>query len=175
MKKLFFIPIFTLLFLYVTAYATPVPDTGQTGDYSSTFGEDSDYGPNVHSYTDLGDGIVLDNMTGLLWQQSTAPETYTWQQALDYVDSLNTENYLGHNDWRLPTIKELSTLVDNSIPYPGPTIDITFFPKRQFLITGPLLPTGMDPTLGMWISTAAKWRHTVEETATLSVLCVEIR
>ena len=34
----------------------------------------------------------------------------------------------GKDDWRLPTIKELSTLVDSSIPYPGPTINTSYFP-----------------------------------------------
>ncbi len=125
MKKLFLIPIFTLLFLYVTAYATPVPDTGQTGDYTATFGEDSDYGPNVHSYTDLGNGIVRDNVTGLEWQQSTASESYSREGAIAYCNGLTLGE---HNDWRLPTVKELSALVNANIPFPGPTIDITFFP-----------------------------------------------
>ena len=80
---------------------------------------------NPHSYTDLGNGIVRDNVTGLEWQQATAPGTYTWQQAIDYCNNLSLG---GKDDWRLPTIKELSTLVDSSIPYPGPTINTSYFP-----------------------------------------------
>jgi hypothetical protein len=112
------------------AFATPVPDTGQTQSYTDTFGEDSDYTCNPHSYTDLGNGIVRDNVTELEWQQTTAPGTYTWEQALDYVAGMNSgSGTYGFTDWRLPTIKELSTLVDSSIPYPaGPTINTTFFP-----------------------------------------------
>jgi hypothetical protein len=34
------------------------------------------------------------------------------QHALDYVAKLNSESYLGHNDWRLPNMKELRSLVD---------------------------------------------------------------
>ena len=41
-----------------------------------------------------------------------SPGTYTWQEAQDYIDELNNNNTLGHGDWRLPTIEELSTLVD---------------------------------------------------------------
>jgi len=101
------------------AFATPVPDTGQTQSYTDTFGEDSDYTCNPHSYTDLGNGIVRDNVTELEWQQTTAPGTYTWEQALDYVAGMNSgSGTYGFTDWRLPTIKELSTLVDSSIPYP---------------------------------------------------------
>jgi len=35
----------------------------------------------------------------------------TWQQALDYIMTLNRQNYLGHHDWRLPNVKELESLV----------------------------------------------------------------
>jgi hypothetical protein len=108
--------------------AWPVPDTGQTQSYTNTFGEDSDYTINPHSYTNLGNGIVRDNVTGLEWQQATAPGTYTWQQAIDYCNNLSLG---GKDDWRLPTIKELSTLVDSSIPYPGPTINTTYFPNTH--------------------------------------------
>ena len=141
--------------LYHFSNPRPVPDTGQTQSYTNTFGEDHDYTINPPSYTDLGNGIVRDNVTGLQWVKDgnliatrdpgfdadiTAGDgAVTWQHALDYVVKLNNENYLGHNDWRLPTIKELSTLVDSSIPdssqYPGeegdtrPSINPTFFPN----------------------------------------------
>ena len=67
-KKLMSLMVMTL-FLATAAWAAPVPDTGQTGDYTATFGEDSDYTINPHSYTDLGNGIVRDNVTGLEWVQ----------------------------------------------------------------------------------------------------------
>jgi hypothetical protein len=114
-----------ILILPYMAFATPVPDTGQMQSYTDTFGEDSDYTCNPHSYTDLANGIVRDNVTGLEWQQATAPGTYTWQQAVDYCNNLILGGYA---DWRLPDIKELSALVDSSIPYPGPTINTSYFP-----------------------------------------------
>ena len=111
--------------LSVTAVAGPVPDTGQTQSYTNIFGEDSDYSCNPHSYTDLGNGVVRDNVTGLEWQKATAPGTYTWPQAIDYCNNLSLG---GRSDWRLPTIKELSTLVDSSMPSPSPTINTSYFP-----------------------------------------------
>ena len=133
-----------LLVLPFIAAAGTLPDTGQTkcydywyneelyqcpqpGDYF-LYGQDANYAPrNPHSYTDLGNGIVRDNVTGLEWQQDTHG-TYTWQQAIDYCDNLM---YAGYDDWRLPTIKELSTLVDSSIPIPGPTINTDYFLNTQ--------------------------------------------
>jgi hypothetical protein len=67
------------------------------------------------------DGTVSDPNTNLMWQQATAAGTYNWEQALSYVHGLNTQNFAGYSDWRLPNRNELQTLVDYS-RY-NPTID----------------------------------------------------
>jgi PKD repeat protein len=74
------------------------------------------------NFIDNGDGTVSDTNTGLMWQQSTAPGTHTWQQALAYCYTLNLA---GHSDWRLPTWKELQSIIDYSIF--NPSISYTFF------------------------------------------------
>jgi hypothetical protein len=75
------------------------------------------------SYTNLGNGIVRDNVTSLEWQQATAPGTYTWQQALDYCAGLSLG---GHSDWRLPDQKELQSLLDYC--HSPAKINKTYFP-----------------------------------------------
>jgi len=45
----------------------------------------------------------------------------------DFINTLNTANYGGHNDWRMPTIKELAYIVNYNIPSPGPTINTNYF------------------------------------------------
>lgn len=67
---------------------------------------------------------VLDRATGLVWQRASAPGTYTWAQAKLYCEGL----VLGAPGtvWRLPTVRELSTLVDARAS--RPTIDTTAFP-----------------------------------------------
>ena len=70
-------------------------------------------------FTDNGDETITDRLTGLMWAQyGNAPGpaclpgvTKTWQDALVYTACLNTNNYLGHSDWRLPNVNELESLV----------------------------------------------------------------
>jgi hypothetical protein len=65
------------------------------------------YGAN--DFTDNGDGTVTDRATGLTWMKADSGKTMTWEQALEYAENLN---YAGYNDWRLPNVKELQSIVD---------------------------------------------------------------
>ena len=46
-----------------------------------------------------------------------------------YAQAVNSQGLCGHNDWRLPWLEELRSIVDYNIPYPGPTIDTNYFPN----------------------------------------------
>jgi hypothetical protein len=76
-------------------------------------------------YLDNGDGTITDQMTGLTWQaMEVLPKN--WEQALAYCQQLDLG---GFTDWRLPTIKELSTLVNEQ--QTNPSIDTTYFPATR--------------------------------------------
>ena len=49
----------------------------------------------------------------------------------DFINALNIGQFGEYNDWRLPTIKELSSIVESSIPSPGPAINTDYFPNVQ--------------------------------------------
>lgn len=73
-------------------------------------------------FKDNGDGTVTDSVTDLMWQKTTVGEM-TWTEALSYCKRLSLG---GHEDWRLPTLQELHSLIDHR--YCNPAIDTTAFP-----------------------------------------------
>jgi hypothetical protein len=68
----------------------------------------------VNSFTDNGDGTVTDKATKLMWSQADSGSGMDWEHALAWVQQKNAETYLGYNDWRVPNIKELQSIVDYS-------------------------------------------------------------
>jgi len=69
-----------------------------------------DYGKN--DFHDNGDGAITDRATGLMWSQADSGRGMNWQDALAWAQKKNAEKFLGHNDWRLPSAKELQSIVD---------------------------------------------------------------
>lgn len=79
------------------------------------------------------DGTITDQATSLMWSQNDSLEPMDWEHALAYAQTKNTESYLGHNDWRLPNVKELQSIVDytrspsaTDATKKGPAIDPMF-------------------------------------------------
>ena len=48
-----------------------------------------------------------------------------------YIKAVNAKQLCGLTDWYLPSRFELNTIVDTSIPLPGPTLPKAFFPEPQ--------------------------------------------
>ncbi len=67
-------------------------------------------------YTDNGDGSITDHLTNLVWQKIPNASSMTWEDALVYAEGLNFTN---KTDWRLPNIKELQSLNDESTISPS--------------------------------------------------------
>jgi hypothetical protein len=126
-----------------------LPDTHQTTSYTDTFGEDSDYTINPRAYTKLDVAgnplkhdaaewvMVRDDVTGLVWEVKRDDDTihkkggtYSWKDAQDeFIAQLNNAGFGGYNDWRLPTVIELSTLI-HADAY-DPAINTAYFPHTR--------------------------------------------
>jgi len=124
-----------------------IPDTGQIASYTDTVGEDSDYTINPPSYTKLdasGNALpdsaaawamVRDNVTRLIWENKTENgdihdqgNVYNSEDARNvFIARLNNEKFGGYSDWRLPTVMELSILINSAKGHPGPAINTSYF------------------------------------------------
>lgn len=136
----------------------PIAETEQTAFYDNFdeitaptagndfYGQDASYTGNATSFTDNGNGTISDNLTGLMWSQSPDLDH---DGDIDYDDKLSFDEALaaadtfslsGYSDWRLPTIKELYSLilfsgVDVS-GYEGSTDDLIPFINTDYFDFG---------------------------------------
>ncbi|MBK6593785.1 MAG: DUF1566 domain-containing protein [Burkholderiales bacterium] len=88
------------------------------------------------AYTDRGDGTVTHNPTGLVWKRCSEGQSWSgttctgiaplssWTQALTLA---KTSFFAAQNDWRLPNLKELRSLVEECRF--NPSINDTIFPN----------------------------------------------
>ena len=74
------------------------------------------------NYTGFALATVIDNQTGLQWQRTDATSPLNWQEANEFCQSLNL---IGLIDWRLPSITELTSLVNYFAGFP-PLINSIF-------------------------------------------------
>jgi hypothetical protein len=68
----------------------------------------------------LDDQSVRDTLTKLVWQRQASATSMNWADA---------KTYCANAGLRLPTVKELLSIVDLTVPSPGPTIDQKAFPS----------------------------------------------
>ena len=86
-----------------------------------TFKTDTRWRPITYVANDFQvnqDRTVTDKATSLVWQQAGSDYPVTWQEAHDYVQQLNQNGFAGYDDWRLPTVDELMTLLTH-VPRAG--------------------------------------------------------
>jgi len=122
MHKIFLSFIFLLIIEYSAksqSFSYPIVDTNVKEYFDGSglisepfenqpyFGQDANYSGQQPSYTDNGDSTITDNVTGLVWQKFMG-EKISYEDAFIKAKNLSTG---GFQDWRVPTIKELYSLI----------------------------------------------------------------
>ena len=92
-------------------------------------------------FVDNGDGTIIHKATGLMWKKCSEGITgdnceiidesvasYSWQDAFKQAKLVNEMGgFAGYNDWRLPNIKELASIVEEQCYQPS--INEKIFPN----------------------------------------------
>jgi hypothetical protein len=94
-----------------------LPKTGQTTEYTNY--DDGHYKAGYpktgNRFTDVGNGTILDNATGLIWiKDSTSAQcnngnALDWESALTFCEGVD---FAGQTDWRTPNAREMLSLID---------------------------------------------------------------
>jgi hypothetical protein len=133
----------------------PLPKTGQTVSYrlydDGYYRMGNPVTPRFILGTGAQAGTVTDNATGLMWEQKINEignihhynYTFDWYNAFDPFlygpAGLNTVCFAGYDDWRIPNLNELQTLVNYGIysylRVHSIFISDPFFTKNQYYWT----------------------------------------
>ena len=97
-------------------------------------------------FIDNGDNTVIDLATGLMWVKDPVQIGGIFISSMYWYDAINAcENldYAGWNDWRLPNINELSSIINHSMYYPC-------FDQNYFIQNPPDAPVWSSTICASW-------------------------
>lgn len=121
----------------------------------------------TRSFTDNLDGTVTDNATGLMWQQEDDNQARNWESTLAYCEDRALG---GHVDWRLPDVKELRSIVDNT-RY-NPAIDPVAFPGTNPTYYWSSSTTAYDASYAWYVPFVYGGVYSYDKSYTFYVRCV---
>ncbi|MGH7496382.1 MAG: protein kinase domain-containing protein [bacterium] len=83
----------------------------------------------------FGQVVIIDQTTGLMWQQGGSAERMTLRAALTYIETLNRNGFAGCRNWRLPTLEEAMSLMEPQTGAYDLHIASRFDPKQYWIWT----------------------------------------
>ena len=104
------------------------------------------------------DGTVVDNKTGLMWMRCSLGQTWNGNGCsgvsanFSWVNAINageTETFANHNDWRVPNIKELNSILEDACYEPA--INENIFPATPQSFFWSASPHAVDSNDQRWL------------------------
>ncbi len=91
-----------------TGVEIPCDGSGQDGEFNSKLNA-------PENRFLIRKDVVWDRLTGLGWSRDAAPAIFpmSWTEAFDHVSELNESSYLGVDCWRLPSRREIYSLISH--------------------------------------------------------------
>jgi TIR domain./Protein of unknown function (DUF1566). len=86
--------------------------------------------------------IILDYHSGLIWQQGGSSEPMPFKQAKFWIEELNRIEYANYQDWRLPTLEEVMSLMKKEQENGELFIDPIFDQTQNWIWTSDLTQNG---------------------------------
>ena len=84
--------------------------------------------------------IVIDELANLMWQRNGSAEPMNFYDATGWIEKLNRDCYAGFDDWRLPTLAEAMSLMENKPKNGDLYIDAVFGQIQQSIWTNDCQP-----------------------------------
>ncbi len=98
----------------------------------------------VYETRELSNGkVVVDHMTGLMWQQAGSSDQLNYADAQRYIRDLNNQKFAGYADWRLPTLEEAMSLMESTKKNGDLYIDPVFDEKQRWIWTADKQASGV--------------------------------
>jgi len=89
-----------------------------------------------HNYELQHDGkVVMDQATGLMWQQAGSSNSKTYADTEKYIRDINYQRFADYNDWRLPTLEEAMSLMEREEKNGALYIDSVFADTQCWIWT----------------------------------------
>jgi len=83
---------------------------------------------------DNGDGLtVTDVVTGLMWQRGGL-DIMSHRMLRKGIEKINKEGFAGHNDWRMPTLHEALSLVEQELSRKNQFLHPAFSADQPFIM-----------------------------------------
>lgn len=125
-------------------------------------------------------GTIYDSLTSLTWMANDSrldlEKEVTWEEGEEYARQMNEKQFAGHNDWRMPSVHEASSLYDENKlnkDFKGGDIHIdSIFPPGSGNCTWTSQTRGREAQIVFYLNGAPYWYEKDDKTISHAVRLV---